>query len=383
MHKEKLLMTPGPTMLPPEVLEVMRRQIIHHRTADFEKIWDEMHENLKYIFQTKQRVMTLVSSGTGAMEAAVCNLFSRGDKVLVISIGAFGDRFAQIAEAYGLDVVKLAVEWGKAVDVKDVKEILSEDINRKIKGVFITHNETSTGVTNDICEVSRLTRETERLLIVDAISSLGGLELRMDDWGLDCVVAGSQKALMAPPGLGFIALSEKAWKACEQSDLPKFYWDLKKYKKGLEKLSENPPYTPAITTVMAQAAALRIMIEEGLENIYAKHEKCAHAVQQGMLALGLTLLPDIKDSSYIITAVKAPENIDIGKVIKTLNNKYDIMVVGGQKHLKGKILRFGHCGYFDKFDIIKAFTALEQALLEEGFYFEPGAGVNAVMKELF
>ena len=383
MQKEKLLMTPGPTMLPPDVLEVMRRQIIHHRTADFERTWEELHENLKWIFGTEETVMTMCSSGTGAMEATVVNLFSQGDKVLVVSIGAFGDRFAEIAKTFGLEVVKLAVEWGKSVNVADIKDILSEDMNNDIKGVLITHNETSTGVTNDIKAVAELTKNTGRLLVVDAISSLGGLELKMDEWGFDCVVTGSQKALMAPPGLSFIALSQKAWQACEKSTLPKFYWDLKKYKKGLDKLSENPPYTPAIVTVMAQAAALRLMKADGKEKIYDRHQRAAKAVQKGVTALGLSLLADESDSSYIITAVRAPEGIDIGKVIKTLNNKFDIMITGGQKHLKGKIFRIGHCGYFDEFDIIKTFAALEEALFQEGYIFEKGASVNAVQKELF
>ena len=387
MQKEKLLMTPGPTMLPPSVLEIMGRQIIHHRTSDFEETWDELHENLKYIFQTKETVMTMCSSGTGAMEAAVVNLFSPGDKVLAVSIGAFGDRFAEIAKTFGLDVVKLAVEWGNAVNVKDIKDILLEDINMEIKGVLITHNETSTGVTNDIEAVARITRETDRLLVVDAISSLGGLELKMDEWGIDCVVTGSQKALMAPPGLSFIALSQKAWKAYENSRTPKFYWDLKKYRNGLEKLSENPPYTPAITTIMAQAEALRLMRQEGMDKIYKRHEKASRAVCKGVSALGLSLLPEESVSSYIITAVKCPQvngiNIDIGKVIKSLNNDYDIMVTGGQKQLKGKIFRIGHCGFFDGFDIIKTFSALEQVLRAEGYVFVQSSGVRAVTEELF
>ena len=380
MQKEKLLMTPGPTMLPPEVLEVMRRQIIHHRTADFEKTWDEMLENLKFVFGTKQPVLTLTSSGTGVMEGAVVNLFSPGDKVLAVSIGSFGDRFADIAKTFGLDVVKLAFEWGEACDVAKIKKILDEDINNEIKGILITHNETSTGVTNDIKSVAELTKNTERLIVVDAISSLGGLELKMDEWGLDCVVTGSQKALMAPPGLGFAALSEKAWEACERSTMPRFYWDFRKYKKGLMKLSENPPYTPAITTVLGQAAALKLIKNDGMEATWARHKRLALATQAGVKALGLEILPEQKVSSYIITAVKAPEGIAIGNIIKTMNNKYDIMLAGGQKHLKGKIFRIGHCGYTDEFDVIKTFAALEKAFSEEGWQIEPGASISAVQK---
>ncbi|PYG87313.1 aspartate aminotransferase-like enzyme [Ruminiclostridium sufflavum DSM 19573] len=382
MEKEKLLMTPGPTMIPPRVLEVMRRQIIHHRTKEFEAIFDGLEEDLRFVFQTKNPVLVLASSGTGAMESAVVNLFSPGDKVLAVSIGNFGDRFAEIAAAYGLRVQKLAVKWGEAVNIADVRKILDEDANNEIKAVLVTHNETSTGVTNDIEAIGKLTKDTERLLVVDAISSLGGLELKMDEWGLDVVVTGSQKALMAPPGLAYVGISDKGWKAVENSKLPKFYWDYKKYKKGLMKAGENPPYTPAITIMTAQAEALKMIKEEGLENVYARHKKLALATQAGIRALGLELLPEQEVSSYIITAVKAPEGIDIAKVIKTLNLKYDIMITGGQKDLKGKIFRIGHCGYTDGLDLIKTFAALEYALSEAGSRVEMGAAVGAVQKAL-
>ncbi len=382
MEKEKLLMTPGPTMVPPRVLEVMRRQIIHHRTKEFETIYDELEEDLKFVFQTKNKVLMFASSGTGALESAIVNLFSQGDRVLAISIGAFGDRFADISSTFGLEVQKLAVNWGEAVDVSEVKKILDADINNEIKAVLVTHNETSTGVTNDIEALGKLTKNTERLLLVDAISSLGGLDLQMDNWGLDLVVTGSQKALMAPPGLAYAALSDKAWEAVGKSKLPKFYWDYKKYKKGLMKESENPPYTPAISLLMAQAEALKMIKEDGLENVYARHKKLALATQAGVKALGLELFPDEKVSSYIITAVKAPEGIDIAKVIKTMNLKYDIMITGGQKHLKGKIFRIGHCGYTDSLDLIKTFAALEYSLSEAGYKVEMGASVGAVQKAL-
>lgn len=383
MHREKLLMTPGPTMLPPSVLEVMRRQIIHHRTKDFEIAFDTLCEDLKYVFQTSQPVMVFASSGTGGMESAVVNLFSPGEKVLGVSVGNFGDRFIEIAETFGLDVVKLNFEWGKACDVSKIKEILDNDKNNEIKGILITHNETSTGVTNDIKAVAELTRNTERLLVVDAISSLGGLDLQMDNWGIDCVVTGSQKALMAPPGLAYVALSEKAWKACEKSTMPKFYWDYIKYKKGLLKeISNNPPYTPAITTALAQVEALKLIKEEGLGAVFERHKKLALATQAGIKALGLSLLPEQSASSYIITAVKAPENVDIGKIIKSLNNDYDIMITGGQKHLKGKIFRIGHCGYVNGFDLIKTFAALEMAFNANGYKVETGTAVSAVQEEL-
>lgn len=383
MYRDKLLMTPGPTMLPPRVLEVMGRQIIHHRTKEFEYILEGLEEDLKFVFQTKNPVLMFAASGTGAMESAIVNLFSTGDKVLVISVGAFGDRFAEIAEVYKLNVMKLSVEWGEAVDTNKVKEILDEDVLKEIKAVIMTHNETSTGVTNDIEAVAKLTKDTERLLIVDAISSLGGLDLQTDNWGIDVVISGSQKALMAPPGLAFVSVSDKAWEACERSDMPKFYWDYIKYKKGLLKeSSQNPPYTPAISLMCGQAEALKMIKEEGLDKVFENHRKLAFATQAGVQSMGLELFPKQEVSSYIVTAVKSPEGVDMGKVIKILNLKHDIMITGGQKHLKGKIFRIGHCGYVDEFNIIKTFSALEYSFAEVGFKVDIGASVRAVQKEL-
>ena len=382
MFHEKLLMTPGPTMIPASVLEIMRRQIIHHRTFNFERSFDELCENLKLVFKTKNTVMTLASSGTGVMEAAIVNLFSPGDKVLAVTIGAFGDRFAEFAKAFGLDVRVLAYEWGKPASPGEIKAILDADKEHAIKGVLITHNETSTGVTNDIKAVAAYTKDTERLLVVDAISSLGALELEMDEWGIDAVVTCSQKALMNAPGLGFAALSDKAWAAYEKSRLPKFYWDLKKYRDGINKISENPPFTPAISLVLAQNEAVKILLEEGLDNIYARHKKFALAAQAGVAALGLELLPAQEHSSYVITAVKPPEGVNIGKVINDMNVSYDVMVVGGQKGLRGKLLRIGHCGYFNRYDLLRAFSALELALGESGYPVKSGASLAAIQNAL-
>ena len=382
MSREKLLMTPGPTMIPPSVLQVMSRQIIHHRTQAFVEAYDGLEEDLKALFQTKNMVLMFASSGSGAMESAVVNLFSKGEKVLVVSIGSFGERFAEICNVYGLDVVKLAFEWGQSADVAKIKEILDADTNNEIKGVLITHNETSTGVTNDIASVGKLVKGTNRLLVVDAISALGGIEMKADEWGVDVVVSGSQKGLMCPPGLAYASVSDKAWAACEVSDLPKFYFDYKKYRKGFLGQGENPPYTPAVSLMLGQAEALRLMKEERFENIYARHNKLAKAAQAGVAALGLELFPNKEDSSAIITAVKVPEGLEIGKVIKTLNSKYDIIMAGGQKHLKGKIFRIGHCGFADQFDLLKGFAALELALAEHGYPVKPGVGLQAVQKVL-
>ena len=381
MPNEKLLMTPGPTMIPVRVLETMRRQIIHHRTADFIAGFDELCENLKAVFCTKSTVMTLMSSGTGAMEASVANMFSPGDKVLAVSVGAFGDRYAEIASKYGLDVQKISVPWGGVADPEQIRAALESSEGRDIKGVLVTHNETSTGVTNDIRAIASVTRGTDTLLLVDAISSMGAIELRMDDWGVDVVVTGSQKALMNAPGLAFAAVSEKGWAAYEKARLPKFYWDFKKYRDGIAKLSENPPYTPAISLVLAQNEALKMLMEEGLENVYARHRKFALAAQAGVDALGLSLLPSREHSSNVITAVLPPDGVAIGDVIKDMNVSYDVMVVGGQKSLKGKLLRIGHCGHFSRFDLLRAFAALELSLAKAGYKgAEPGASLAAIQR---
>ena len=379
MINEKLLMTPGPTMLPPNVREAMGRQIIHHRTADFTETLEQLQEGLKYVFGCKNPVAVMASSGTGAMEAAVTNLFSKGDKVICVSIGNFGDRFIQLSEMFGLEAITIQYEWGEVAKTADIEAAIQA--HPDVKGVLITQNETSTGVSNDVKAVAELTKNTEILLVVDAISALGGIEMRMDEWGIDCVVAGSQKGLMASPGLGFAALSDKAWAACEKCTQPRFYFDLRKYRKGIEGLSENPPYTPAITTMQGQAEALKNIREEGLPAVYARHARLAKATQKAVQALHLELLPDAENSSNIITAVKVPDGLDIAAVLKTMNKKFDIMLTGGQKALKGKIFRIGHCGFVSESDLIKTFSALERALAENGYTdFTPGASLVALQE---
>lgn len=383
MQREKLLMTPGPTMVPPSVLETMSRQMIHHRTKEFRSIFKELNENLKYIFRTDNHVLTFSSSGTGAMESAIVNLFSPGDKVIVASVGVFGDRFAKIAETFGLQVDKITVEWGKAVDSKLIKQKLDEDKENEIRAVIVTHNETSTGVTNDIESIGSIVSKTEKLFIIDAISSIGGLDVQTDKWGIDVVIGSSQKALMTPPGLAFVSLSPKAWEIHSNSKLPKFFWNYSSYKKGLEQELPDAPYTPAASLMIAQNEALRLIKNEGLQSVFERHKRLALAAQAGVRALGLELFADQAVSSYIITAVKAPKDVDIENVRKVMNLKYDIMVAGGQQHLKGKMLRIGHCGYVDSFSLIKTFTALEYALKENGYPIELGAGVTAVEKALY
>jgi aspartate aminotransferase-like enzyme len=380
MRKDKLLMTPGPTMIPHRVRETMARQIIHHRTKEFERYFVKMNESLKKVFQTQNFVLTLVSSGTGGMEAVVANAFSPGDKVLVVSTGVFGDRFVKITTRFGLDVKVISVPWGRGADPEEIKKFLDSPEGDGVKGVFVTHNETSTGVANDIKGIGEVLKGRDCLYIVDAISSLGGMEVKTDEWGIDMVIAGSQKALMLPPGLAFVSVSEKAWSAIEKSKLPKFYFDFLAYRKSLN--DNTTPYTTAVSLVIAASESLDMILEEGLENIFARHRNLAEACRAAVKALGLELFADERYASDLITSIKAPEGIDIDQVRKTMNLQYDIMVTGGQQHLKGKIMRIGHMGYVDGFDLLKTITALELSLLKAGYKLELGAGVTAALKTL-
>ncbi len=380
MQREKLLMTPGPTMIPHRVRETMARQIIHHRTKEFEHYFEKMNEGLKKVFQTQNPVLTLVSSGTCGMEAAVVNSFSPDDKVLVASTGVFGDRFVKIASRFGLDVKVISVPWGHGVDPKEIEDFLNGPDGKDVKGVLVTHNETSTGVANDLEKIGMVLKDRDCLFIVDAISSMGGMEVKTDEWGIDIAVAGSQKAFMLPPGLAFVSVSEKAWKAIEKSKLPKFYYDFLAYRKSLN--NKTTPYTTAASLVIAASEAIEMMLEEGLENIFARHKNLGEACRAAVKAIGLQLFADENFASDLITAIKAPEGIDIEQVRKTMNLQYDIMIAGGQQHLKGKIIRIGPMGYVDGFDLIRTLVALELSLSKAGYPVELGTAVSAALKVL-
>lgn len=380
MKRDKLLMTPGPTMLPYNVREAMNRQILHHRTKEFEAYFKKMNDGLKVVFNTQGDVLTLASSGTGAMEAAIVNAFSPGDKVLAVTTGVFGERFAKIAVKFGLEVKTIDVEWGKGVNPCAVKEYLDSPEGKDVRGVLITHNETSTGVTNDIKAIGEITKDRDCLCLVDAVSSLAGVELNTDEWGLDLVIAGSQKALMLPPGLAFVSVSEKAWSFIKKSKMPKFYNDFIAYKKSLG--DNTTPYTPAVTLIVAAVEALDLIIENGLGNIFAKHKNLAAACRAAMLELGLELFAEPEVASDLITSVRAPEGIEIDKARSIMNIDHDIMIAEGQQHLKGKIFRIGHMGYCDCYDLLRTVSALEFALAKVGYSFELGKGVAAVQQNI-
>ncbi len=368
---KRKLFTPGPTPLPEEVRLIQARGIIHHRSKEFSDVFKEIREELRYVFQTKEEVLLFSSSGTGAMEAVVVNLFSPGDKVLVIRGGKFGERWAEIAATFGVQVISIDVEWGHAVNPELIEKKLREDSG--IKAVFTQLVETSTGVVYDIETITRVTKGKGVILIVDAVSGLGAEALCTDKWGVDVVVAGSQKALMIPPGLAFVALSGKAWKLTENSDLPKYYWDFKKARKAQDK--NQTVYTPAITLVCALRESLRLLKKEGWDNVLGRHAKLAKATRQGVMALGLQIFP--KTPSNVLTAVEIPLSVGVKRLRELMQDRYGVEVAGGQAALAEKIIRIAHLGAMEVTDIIVVLSALEMSLSELGYPVEMGKGIAA------
>jgi aspartate aminotransferase-like enzyme len=336
----------------------MGRQMINHRGGEFAKILDSATEKLKQAFQTKGDVFILTSSGTGGMEAAIVNTLSPGDKVLSITNGAFGERFADIAEGYGAEVIRLGFEWGKAVDLDTVEKTLEADGD--IKAVLVTHNETSTGMTNRLRDISTVVKKFDKLLLVDAISSLGCIDLPTDKWQCDVVVTGSQKGWMVPPGLAMVSVSEKAWRANAQAKIPRYYWDFSKAKDFLKK--GQTPWTPAVSLFYALDTTLDLILDEGLDNIFARHARVAQMAREGVKSLGLSVFPEEEYASDTVTAVDATDNIDIPKLIQVLREEHDVVIAGGQRKLAGKIFRIGHLGAVDENDIKSVLEALSKAL---------------------
>ncbi|MCM8800521.1 MAG: alanine--glyoxylate aminotransferase family protein [Candidatus Omnitrophica bacterium] len=375
MHKSYLL-TPGPTPIPEAVAQAQARPIIHHRTPQFQKILKEAIEGLKYVFQTNNDVFILTSSGTGAMEAAVANLLSKGDTAITVEGGKFGERWTEICQAYGINCEVIKVEWGRAVEPERIKALL-KNLGRKVKAVFTTLCETSTGVVNDIQAIGKIVKDTEAVLVVDAVSGLGAIPLLTDEWNCDVVVSGSQKGLMLPPGLGFITLSQKAWRLVQEAKSPRYYFDLNKAKKALAET--DTPFTPAITLIIALVEVLRLIKEDGLENIFLRHKKMAEATRQAMKALGLELFAS-EAASDVVTAVKVPSGIDGEKLVKIMRDSYNVTIAGGQGELKGKIFRIAHMGYIEEFDIIVCISCLEKVLKQMGYRFELGQGVKAAQE---
>jgi serine---pyruvate transaminase len=372
--KKKYLMTPGPTPVPAEVMLSMAGPMIHHRTPDFSAAFAAAIEGLKYVFQTSGDALLFACSGTGVMESAIANCFCAGDTVIVCRNGKFGDRQKQIAEVYGLNVVDLAYEWTEVVKPADVAAALAA--NPGARGVIVTQSETSSGVLNDVKAIGAIVRAyDDTVLIVDSITGIGAVECKTDEWGLDVVMTGSQKGLMLPPGLAACTVSEKAWRAYERSTLPKYYFDWKKYAKNIEK--DTTPFTPAVSLVLGLNVALRMIQEEGLDNVIARHSMLAEATRKGVEALGLRLSAPPEGRGSAVTPVWVPEGVDGKAIVKTMKDRYGVTIAGGQDDYVGRIIRIGHLGYFGEFDIITTLAALEMTLAGLGYEFERGAGIKA------
>jgi serine---pyruvate transaminase len=369
--------TPGPTPVTAEVTAAMSRPILTHRSAEFSAMLREVSDGLRYLFQTKNDVLTLTSSGSGAMEATIVNLLSPGDKVLAIVSGKFGARWVELCDVYGVDVIAIDVPWGEAVNIDVVANSLQTNDN--IKAILSTHSETSTGVLHDIEALGALARERDVLLIVDAVSGLGANDLRTDAWGVDVVVTGSQKGLMLPPGLAFVSVSQRAWRASETSRNPRYYFSFDRAKSSLEK--GLTPYTPAVSLLMGLAEILHEIQRIGLETIFAHHAVMAGATRAATRAMGLELFA--KTPSNVLTSVKMPEGIDGGELLKHMKQCYGVTIANGMEQYKGKTIRIAHLGYaVDAFDMIIAVSALERGLAFFGHNFELGSGLSAIQQFL-
>lgn len=378
---KKYLMTPGPTPVPAEVASAQTVDMISHRGRDFHELFQYVTTTLREVVGTSQDVYLLTGSGTSAMEAAVANLMSSGEKALVVRAGHFGNRWADILKEYGVMVRAVDVEWGRAVNPKLVAERLAEDTENEIRAVFTTFVDTSTGVVQDVEEIGRIVADTNALFVVDAVSGLGAMDYRMDEWNVDVTLSASQKSFMTPPGVAFISLSNNAWKVCERAKCPRYYWDLRKIRQFSEKF--ETPYTPAVATLRALARALELMMEEGLPNIFARHEKMARATRAGVNALALRLFA--LNPADVLTVLRPPDEIGADELRAHVARTYGVIFAGGQGQLKDRIVRIAHMGGVGPFDVVTAIAALEAGLADKGYVFEPGVGVAAaeeIIKEI-
>lgn len=378
MIKKHYLLSPGPTPIPESVLAAATHPMIHHRTPDFSRIFMDTVTGIKNIFQTINDVFILASSGSGAMEAAVVNTLSPEDSVIVINGGKFGNRWAKICRAYGVKVREIVLEWGESY----TKEQLSEELKKypDVKAVFSTLAETSTGTAYDIRGYGEILTRSDAILVVDGISGIGATPCPMDKWNLDVLLSASQKSFMVPPGLAYISFSQKAWSLVEQSTLPKFYFDAKEAKNSLKK--ETSPWTPAISLIIQQQEALKIINQIGLDNLITHHRILGEATRAGIQSVGLELLS--KRPANILTAVKIPSGIDGKTLVKTMQEKYKAYIAGAQDPHKGEFFRIAHLGYMDGFDILTALSALEMALEDVGYSFQKGVSVctaKEILKE--
>jgi aspartate aminotransferase-like enzyme len=379
LFSKQYLMTAGPTPLPPRVLSVMAEPIRYHRAPAFVEIYGRVLERLRVVFQTQNPVLCFAASGTGAMESAVANLVAPGTPAVVASCGKFGQRWAELCDAFGADTTHLEFEWGDQVDPARLDQALA-GLERPARVVFTTQSETSTGVVNDIRGLNEVAVGRGAVLCVDAISGLAAVDLPQDDWGVDVVVAGSQKSLMCPPGLGFASISERAMALAGEDPGRRYYFDWARTASGQAQDPPNSAFTPAVTLFTALDVALELILEEGLGNVFARHALLARAARAGIEALGLERFGPDDDGANVVTVARLPEAIDGAAVPRTMRDRYGVTIAGGQGHLKGRIIRIAHCGYYGAFDIVVALTALEMALRDAGFEPDPGAGAAAAQR---
>ena len=368
---KRYLLAPGPTPVPPEVLLAMARPIIHHRAPEFVQLFGEVREDLKWLFQTRNDVLILASSGTGGMEGAVANFLSPGDKALVINGGKFGERWSKLCKSFGVQVTEIKVEWGDTVDPQAVAAALKKDPS--LKAVYVQASETSTGVAHDVKALAQIVKAYEEtILVVDAITALGVFDMPTDTWGLDVVVTGSQKALMLPPGLAFVSVSEKGWRLADKAKNSAFYFNFKKERES--QIKNQTAYTPAVSMILGLQEVLRMLKAEGLEVVFSRQARLARAMREGAQAAGLSLFPK-QSPSDALTAISSPDGVDGQAIYKNLRVHYGITAAGGQDHLKGKIFRISHMGYMDSFDVIMTLAAIEMVLKGLHYPVTLGSGV--------
>jgi serine---pyruvate transaminase len=376
MPEKRYLVTPGPTPVPPEVLAATAQPMIHHRGPDFRATLARVIERLKQVFLTENEMLTFTSAGTGVMESAMQNLCSPGDRVLVVSHGYFGERFAAIADTYGCDLVHLRYAWGESPGADEVGNKLDEMSGAK--AVFLTHSDTSTGVVSDLRSIAERLNGTEAIVVIDAISSLAAVPLETDAWGLDVVITSSHKALMCPPGLAFASVSERAFEASRAAATPRYYFDWQRTRAAQEK-GENP-FSPAISLYLGLDVALGMILDEGLVAAYERHVRLGRACRAGVKALGLELFSPDEDRAAVVTAIRMPSDVDGQAVVLSMRERSGVTIIGGQGEVRGKIVRIGHIGYVDVFDVMTALAALEAAMVEAGADVERAAAVSAALE---
>src|SRR5919198_207690 len=376
---KQYILPAGPTPLPPKVSQVMAEPILYHRAPAFVEIYARVLERLPRVFATENEVLCFAATGTAAMESAVANLVAPGEPAVVASAGKFGERWAELCDAFGAQTLHLEFEWGTKVDPDRLDQALAE-LGRPARAVYVTQSETSTGVINDIRALNEVALAHDSVLCVDAVSGLGAVELPQDEWDVDVVVAGSQKSLMCPPGLAFASVSDRAMALAAENPGRRYYLDWRRAAAGQKEEPPNSAFTPAVTLFRALDVALNLIFEEGLENVYARHALLARAARAGIEAMGLERFGPDDEGANVVTVARLPDDIEGGKVPKLMRDTYGVTIAGGQGHLKGKIARIAHCGYYGAFDIVIALTALEMALRDLGHDADPGAGAGAAQR---